>query len=274
MRVGFAIAVAVLAAAIAVFAFIRLASKDGAPVDAPLAQGDAVTLPDICREILFERARVIACDFDPAANDIRIAHSRADSTPYGGVPAFAAAAQGAASPLKLAMNAGMYHADMRPVGLLVEEGRELSPLETVDGAGNFYLKPNGIFFIGEDGGAGVMETAAFAAAKLTVRYATQSGPMLVIGGQIHPKFLPDGTSRYTRNGVGVTPDGTVVFAISRDPLSLGSFARFFRDAVDCPDALFFDGAVSSLWAGGGTIIDSGHPAGPIVAVFARDVPTQ
>ena len=274
MRQGIAIAAAVLAAAIAVFAFIRLASKDGAPADLRLAKGDAVTLPDMCREILFERARVIACDVDPAADEIRIVHSGSDGAPYGSVPAFAAAVQGAAAPLKLAMNAGMYHADMRPVGLLVEDGLQMSPLETVDGAGNFYLKPNGVFFVGEDGGAGVMETAAFAAAKLTVRYATQSGPMLVIGGQIHPRFLPDGTSRYTRNGVGVTPDGTVVFAISRDPLSLGSFARFFRDAVDCPDALFFDGAVSSLWAGGETIIDSGHPAGPVVAVFGREALTQ
>ena len=274
MRPIYAIAVAVLAAAIAVFALIRFASKDSAPVDAPMAQGDAVTLPDMCREIVFEQARIVACDVDPATDDIRIAHSGPDGAPYGSVPALAAAVQGGAVPLKLAMNAGMYHADMRPVGLLVEEGHEVSPLETAEGAGNFYLKPNGVFFIGEDGRAGVMETAAFAAAKLTARYATQSGPMLVIGGQIHPKFLPDGTSRYTRNGVGVTPDGTVVFAISRDPLSLGSFARFFRDAVDCPDALFFDGAVSSLWVDGETIIDSGHPAGPIVAVFGREALTQ
>ena len=98
MRQGIAIAAAVLAAAIAVFAFIRLASKDGAPVDAPLAQGDAVTLPDICREILFERARVIACDVDPAADEIRIVHSGSDGAPYGSVPAFAAAVQGAAAP--------------------------------------------------------------------------------------------------------------------------------------------------------------------------------
>ena len=274
MRVGFAIAVAVLAAAIAVFAFIRLASKDGAPVDAPLVEGNAVTLPDMCREIVFERARVIACGVDPAADEIRIAHSGADGTPYGGVPAYAAAMRGGGAPLKLAMNAGMYHADMRPVGLLVEDGHEVSPLETADGAGNFYLKPNGIFFVGEDGRAGVMETAVFAEAKLPVRYATQSGPMLVTGGQIHPKFLPDGTSRYTRNGVGVTRGGTVVFAITRDPLSLGSFARFFRDAADCPDALFFDGAVSSLWAGGKMIVDSGRPAGPFVAVFGREALTQ
>ncbi|MCC0029153.1 MAG: phosphodiester glycosidase family protein [Brucellaceae bacterium] len=161
-----------------------------------------------------------------------------------------------------------------PSGCTSRRGAQVSPLETADGAGNFYLKPNGVFFIGANGRAGVMETAAFAEAKLPVRFATQSGPMLVIGGQIHPKFLPDGTSRYTRNGVGVAPDGTVVFAITRDPLSLGSFARFFRDAVDCPDALFFDGAVSSLWAGGETIIDSGHPAGPVVAVFGREALTQ
>ena len=107
----------------------------------------------------------------------------------------------------LAMNAGMYHADMDPVGLYVEDGTELSGLNTDDGFGNFFLKPNGVFFIGMDGKAGLMESETYAEAGMMARFATQSGPMLVINGEIHPRFLPDGTTRYIRNGVGVREDG-------------------------------------------------------------------
>ena len=121
----------------------------------------------------------------------------------------------------------------------------------------------------DDGSAGVMETEAYGEAGISPAYATQSGPMLVIGGALHPRFLPDGTSKYIRNGVGVRADGTVVFAITRDPVSLGSFGRLFRDVAECPDALFFDGAVSSLAWGNHMEIDAGEPAGPVVAVFRK-----
>jgi uncharacterized protein YigE (DUF2233 family) len=95
--------------------------------------------------------------------------------------------------------------------------------------------------------------------------------MLVIDGAIHPRFLPDGTSKYIRNGVGVRADGTIVLAITRDRVSLGSFARLFRDVARCDNALFFDGAVSSLAVGTRMEIDAGEPAGPVVAVFAKAV---
>jgi uncharacterized protein YigE (DUF2233 family) len=32
--------------------------------------------------------------------------------------------------------------------------------------------------------------------------------MLVIGGKLHPKLLPDSDSLYVRNGVGVSEDGS------------------------------------------------------------------
>ncbi len=81
------------------------------------------------------------------------------------------------------------------------------------------------------------------------KLATQSGPMLVIDGNIHPRFEENGTSRHIRNGVGADGDKRAVFAISRGPVSLGSFARLFRDALGCRNALFFDGTVSALHDG-------------------------
>lgn len=226
-------------------------------------------IPDICEETVFEGARAILCVADPSVYEIRLVYRRPDGEVYGRVSkAVAELAAGGKMPL-LAMNAGMYHADMSPVGLYVENGEEAAPLNEDDGFGNFFLKPNGVFFVRKDGSAGVMETQAYRAAELAPDFATQSGPMLVIDGAIHPRFLPDGTSKYIRNGVGVRDDGSVVLAITRDPVSLGSFARLFRDLAECPDALFFDGAVSSLAWGTQMEIDAGEPAGPVIAVFDK-----
>lgn len=226
--------------------------------------------PDICEETLFEGARIILCVVDASVHEIALVYRGPDNQVYGSVEKAVSELAGNGRTQVLAMNAGMYHADMTPVGLYVEDGAEVSPLNTDDGFGNFFLKPNGVFFVREDGSAGVMETGAYAAAGFVPAFATQSGPMLVIDGAIHPRFLPDGTSKYIRNGVGVRGDGKVVLAITRDPVSLGSFGRLFRDVAECPNALFFDGAVSSLAFGTHMEIDAGEPAGPVVAVFGKD----
>jgi uncharacterized protein YigE (DUF2233 family) len=99
-------------------------------------------------------------------------------------------------------------------------------------------------------GAHITESTKFAgldAVKPVL--ATQSGPMLVIDGQLHPSISPNGTSRYLRNGVGIGPSGQPIFVISRQPVSFGQFARFFRDGMGCRNALYFDGLVSALWDG-------------------------
>ena len=171
----------------------------------------------------------------------------------------------------LAMNGGMYHEDLSPVGLLVENGSEKSPLNLADGEGNFFLKPNGVFLVGKDGKAAVMESGAYAAAKPDVAFATQSGPMLVIDGALHPRFEANGTSRYIRNGVGVRDENTVVLAISRSEVSFGSFARLFRDALGCRNALFLDVAVSALSDGKRMIVGGKYPAGTIISVSAKPI---
>jgi uncharacterized protein YigE (DUF2233 family) len=231
----------------------------------PVTADDA--LPAICRKLAFEAVEYVACEVDPAAYAIRLAHNAADGKPYGSLDRFdqAMTAQGQV-PL-LAMNAGMYHEDLSPVGLYVENGRVLSPVQAGDGEGNFFLKPNGVFVIGKDGKPAVMETGAYIAANLMPEYATQSGPLLVSGGALHPRFEANGKSRHVRNGVGVRPNGTAVFVISLSEVSFGSFARLFRDALGCPDALYFDGVVSALSNGRKTILGGKYPAGPIVAVL-------
>ncbi|HHB80356.1 MAG TPA: hypothetical protein ENK83_01220 [Aliiroseovarius sp.] len=171
--------------------------------------------------------------------------------------------------LSFAMNAGMFHPDRRPVGLYIEDGKQEATLSDGGGYGNFGLLPNGVFCIGE--GLRVWESDAFAAAHPTCRYASQSGPMLVINGALHPRFMADSTPRYYRNGVGTSADGSrAVFVISDARVTFHQFARFFRDYLSLPDALFFDGNVSRLYAPQIGRNDLGAPLGPIVGVVDPD----
>jgi uncharacterized protein YigE (DUF2233 family) len=231
-------------------------------------------LPAPCRNVAFEAVSYVVCDIDLRADSIEVFHAGADGKPFGSLEAFDKAVAGEGRPVLLAMNGGMYHEDLSPVGLLVEDGVEKSPLNLADADGNFFLKPNGVFLVGKDGKAAVMESSAYAAARPDVALATQSGPMLVIDGHIHPRFEANGTSRYIRNGVGVRDENTVVLAVSRSEVSLGSFARLFRDALGCRNALFLDGAVSALSDGKRMIVGGKYPAGPIIAVSARQPLTQ
>jgi len=173
--------------------------------------------------------------------------------------------------LAFAMNAGMYHADQTPVGLYVEQGKQKTPLVVGPSYGNFGMVPNGVFCIREKG-IWVIETIAFKADPSECIYASQSGPMLVIDGDLHPRFLPNSDSKHIRNGVGTSSDGTqVVFAISNQPVNFHSFASLFRDHLKLPNALYFDGSISRLYAPEIGRNDFGVPLGPIVGLV---VPVQ
>ena len=222
-----------------------------------------------CSDVSFEGQSFTACEVDPRVEELRRWLHDEAGRPWGGFDRLdtALGAEGAA--LGVAMNGGMYHPDRRPVGLYIEDGREIAPIVTREGPGNFGLLPNGVLCIA---GAKirVVESRRFAEERPACDYATQSGPMLVIGGELHPRFLPDSTSRNVRNGVGVRADGTAVLAISNEPVTFDTFGRFFRDAMDTPDALYLDGSVSRLHAPAIGRSDFGLPVGPILGTVARD----
>lgn len=220
-----------------------------------------VGLAAVCKDTEFEGISLTICEAR-IGDDLRLFHS--DST--GVLGSFAAINEGLereAKTLGFAMNAGMYHPDRSPVGLYVENGREESGIVTRDGPGNFGLLPNGVFCIAES--FRILESRSYAKNPANCRFATQSGPMLVIKGKLHPRFLPGSTSEYIRNGVGVTKDGTkAIFAISNERINFHRFARFFRDALGLSDALYFDGKISRLYAPELGRHDAGFPMGPIV----------
>jgi uncharacterized protein YigE (DUF2233 family) len=165
------------------------------------------------------------------------------------------------------MNAGMYDEEGAPIGLYMESGETRKKLNRNTGPGNFHLLPNGVFAVDEEGRVSVTDSSRFRAENIS--WATQSGPMLVIGGRLHPKFDADGPSRLVRNGVGVKDPNSAYFVISESGVSFGRFARFFRDVLGCRDALFLDGSVSSLWDRPGGRQDAYPELGPMVVVLRK-----
>ena len=150
------------------------------------------------------------------------------------------------------MNGGIFEPGGIPSGLYIENGKQLRPINPRDGKGNFFLKPNGIFFLTNDK-AGVVETSKYPAKNLRVVHAVQSGPLLLQQGRTHPAFRAGSTSRLVRNGVGVSKDGGKVILAATDFHSptfpnLYEFADLFRH-LGCPDALFLDGDLSQFREG-------------------------
>lgn len=228
----------------------------------------------LCSETTFDGAPYVVCAFDAAVDDIRLFHSDDAGEPWRHFSFLKDALEAQGETLLFAMNAGMYHEDRSPVGLYVENGEANSSLNTNDGPGNFHLKPNGVFYLTADG-AGVLDSDVFAIKEFDLDYATQSGPMLVIDGAIHPKFLEDSDSKKRRNGVGVMDDGrTVYFAISDAPVTFHEFARLFRDELKTPNALFLDGSISRLYAPELDRNEPGAAMGPIVGVVASHAPVS
>ncbi|TAL78215.1 MAG: hypothetical protein EPN75_11545 [Beijerinckiaceae bacterium] len=236
-----------------------------APVPASAAGGG-------CHILSEAGSQYVVCSFDMRQNrnpeEMRLFFAGPGGKPLGGFATLAAILKQRGEILLFAMNAGMFQENLRPVGLFIQAHKQIHPINLRGGGGNFHLKPNGVFYFGGHS-AGVMETSAFVKSGLKPEYATQSGPMLVLDGKIHPKILPSGTSEKIRNGVGVRDGHIVIFAISEDPVTFYRFATLFRDRLGCPNALYLDGSVSSLYAPSMGREDGLRPLGPMVGIVEK-----
>lgn len=161
----------------------------------------------------------------------------------------------------VATNAGIFTDELVPGGLLVSDEEQLVPLNLNEGGGNFHLMPNGVFALYEDGTAAVVNSVDYAADG--VEFATQSGPALLLDGEVHPEFTDGSTNLALRSGVGVSPDGeTVYLSMSWSLTNFYDFATLFRDELGVEDALYLDGDISELW------VDQMREPGPLAGPYA------
>ena len=248
--------------------FVILALAAMAAVAAPRAPQDLAPAAP-CADLAAEGASWTVCSFDARQASIRLFLRDPAGSPWGDFSRLAGAVAGQGARLVFAMNAGMYDDNYAPVGLYVENGRHLHEANTLAGAGNFHLKPNGVFWV--DGArAGVTETGRFLKSRAHPAFATQSGPMLLVNGKVNPHIHASGVSEKYRNGVGVSDGHIVRFAISNAPVTFHQFAALFRDHLNCPDALFLDGGTASaLYAPSLSRHDRFHPMGPMVGVVEK-----
>ena len=255
---------------------VTRARIDGKPTPAGTAaspdQSVAPQVQSACRSIIFENTPLTHCLAIPSRHRIAMDLGPQGGAPYRSLTAFGQAR--GANTIAFAMNAGMFDDAGEPIGYFVEDSERLQTLNTADGEGNFHMKPNGVFYgTGEDWA--IRTTDDFLAnVKDRPEFGTQSGPMLVIDGKLHPEFSSDGESKLIRNAVGIDEKGRAHFVISNGPLSFGKLARFMRDELNTPNALYLDGNVSQLWNPSTDRLDSGAPIGPIVYVTRREEPSE
>ena len=220
--------------------------------------------PSACTQQLFEGSRFTVCD--SGNGKVELVAAGPGEAPIREFADLETRLSSRTESVAFAMNAGMYDENGRPIGLAIVGGKQKHAINRKKGGGNFHLMPNGVFQIRADGRAEIVTTDAWRPSA-SIRFASQSGPMLVIEGKLHPAFEQDGTSRYIRNGVGIAAGGRPLFVISEEPVSFGKFARFFRDGLKARNALFFDGAVSALWDPANGRRDITKPLGPMVVAY-------
>lgn len=220
-----------------------------APEPTTRAQHERITYEDNSYDIV---------TLDLAAWDVRVDWTRAE----GGTLLIEAVEAG--DDVVVATNAGIFTPSFTPGGLLVSDGEQLRALNLSEGGGNFHLMPNGVFAVYEDGTAAVMESSTYQPEG--VLHATQSGPALLLDGQIHPEFREFSSNLFWRSGVGVSPDGSTVYlAITNHLVNFHTFARMFRDHLGCEDALYLDGNISGMWVEGVREFDAGF--GPFAGII-------
>ena len=224
------------------------------------------------QEMTYSNTRFDVVWVDLQQVDLRVLYNDSAGRPLRTFAAAQAVLGGSAAALT---NAGIFEPGQKPTGLLISDGKQVAPVNLNENQGNFYLVPNGVFYVDPSGGH-VTETHVFNnTPPRNVTQATQSGPLLLWGGRIHPGFVPSSANGLIRSGVGVAASNRVALVVSRDKVTFYTLALFFRDVLECNNALYLDGTISQLYAPPLNRVDprrSGPFAG-IIAVVPRQAAT-
>lgn len=231
---------------------------------------------EICREIGGDDQGFIACVFDGHRDDVRLFWKDRSGEPLTSIPGVMHSLQAHGQNLVFAMAGGMFHSDSTPVGLYLERGRELHAINREEGEGNFFSKPNGVLYFNQTTTrasakyvSGILETEAYFKSKPKSDYAVQSGPILVMNGEVLAKFQEGDPMVKPRSGVGVNRHGQLVFAFSKTTSNFYRFASLFRNQLDCPNALHLDSTSVSVFVPSLGRLNQWLPIGPIIGVVQK-----
>lgn len=202
-----------------------------------------------CIDRLYQSKKFIACQVDLRKERVDLYWKDKDNRPYGSLFALQKEVLKVGKHMFFAINAGMYQQDLAPLGLFVSEGKTLHPMNLRTGNTNFYMNPNGVFYV-DSAGAGILPTSVYKLAKNNPRVATQSGPILILNGKITNSAVMSPSSKSTniRNAVCVTDVKRPKFVISEDVVTFYDLASFLLNDLHCKNALYLDGGVSSIYA--------------------------
>lgn len=137
----------------------------------------------------------------------------------------------------LVINGGFFTPEHRSIGLIVNDGKQLTPLHKTSWWSVFRMKGERATIVqpsNYNGSAGV-------------EMALQCGPRLTIDGRI-PK-LKESVSK--RSAIGITRDGKIVIAItegygiSMKELAMRMKGSPFQGGLGCPNSMALDGGSSS-----------------------------
>lgn len=206
-----------------------------------LTVGIAALSTSVCSA---QESEIKSYPVDSTNERVRLYWQRPDGTPYGNIRSLLEDSI-VRSEILMVTNGGIYGTDRRPLGLYIENGRRLSPINLAEGEGNFYIKPNGVFFL--KGGRAYIENSERFMDDPDITDAVQSGPLMIRNGAIHPRFKADSTSRKIRNAVGITRKGGIVFLFSPKPVTFYDFARHARKRYAIVDLLYLDGTISQMY---------------------------
>jgi len=178
-----------------------------------------------------ERSTIHAFRIDPAKYRLRVA--MASDEVQGATAQELAAREGTL----LVINGGFFTPEHKSIGLIVNDGRQLSALHRTSWWSVFQIK---------DGRPSILRPSEYGGSA-GVEVALQCGPRLTVDGEI-PK-LKESVSK--RSAIGIDRTGKVVIAITEGyGLSMKELARRmkvspFEGGLGCPNSMALDGGSSS-----------------------------
>ncbi|HCA5406907.1 TPA: phosphodiester glycosidase family protein [Klebsiella variicola] len=116
-----------------------------------------------------------------------------------------------------------------------------------------------------DGRAKIVPLPAYKPSP-AIRYAVQSGPMLIENGVINWRLKPSASSRKLRNGVGIDKQGRVVFMLSDRETNFYDFACYAQSKLGVRQMLYLDGTLSKMYRKGGSVPWQYHPFVTMITV--------